>query len=92
MKLKIEENWTSSWTVAGRKTSAVAFIVLILNANFWLLKRFFGEECPQWAVWIFILGAVGALLGFLMMLPGLLNPKIINDNSSEDSESTNRED
>jgi hypothetical protein len=89
---KNDENWTAKLTIAGRKIAATAFIVLILNANFWLIKRFTGEDIPQWASWIFVLGVAGAFGGFILMLPGLLNPPKVLDSAIDDLENTKHRD
>ena len=92
MALNYDESWTAKFTVVGRKVAAIGFIVLILNANFWLIKRFVGEDTPQWATWIFLLGAAGAFGGFILMLPGLLNRPKIHDSTSDNSENTTHPD
>lgn len=92
MAFKNDENWTAKLMLAGRKIAAMAFIVLILNANFWLIKRYIGGDIPQWATWIFLLGVAGAFSGFILMLPGLLNPPKILDSAVDDLENTNHPD
>jgi purine-cytosine permease-like protein len=91
MMSKNYENLMVRLTTAGRKLTAIAFILLILIANFWLIKRFTGEANPQWTEWIFFLGASAALVGFLLMVPGWLNPQLTNDNSGDDLESDKSE-
>ena len=74
-------------TMAGKKVTAVSFILLILIANFWLIKRFTGEAVASWSQDLFYLGVCGAGFGFLLMVPGLIYPPVITDDSSENSES-----
>ncbi len=75
-------------TMAGKKITALAFILLILVANFWLIKRFTGEPLASWSQDLFYLGVCGAGLGFLLMVPGWLYAPVISTNSSETDENT----
>ena len=79
-------------TVAGRKVTALSFILLILIANFWLIKRFTGEPVASWSQDFFYIGVCGAGLGFLLMLPGWIYPPVINDDSSEKTETPKQDD
>jgi hypothetical protein len=69
--------------IIGRKTTAASFILLIGVANYWLIQRFTGHESSEWSLQLFILGAIAAGLGFLMMVPEWVKPSKLMQESSE---------
>jgi hypothetical protein len=70
----------------GRRVTALAFIVMLLVANFWFIFRFTGEAFPEWTHNLFFTCVFFVAVGFFMMLPGWLNPSKIRIESHEDSE------
>ena len=78
-------------TVAGKKVTACSFILLILIANFWVIKRFTGEPVASWSQDLFYFGVFGAALGFLLMVPGWIYPTVIADDSPENPENAKQD-
>jgi hypothetical protein len=70
----------------GKKIAAVAFIVLILVGNVWLIYRFTGGIFPQWSVLLFGLAIAVAFTGGLLMVPELIWPTEITEESQENLE------
>lgn len=78
------QNSTQFLFVAGRKVTAVSFIVLIVIANVWFIYRLTGETMPVWTAFLFLPGIMGVLVGFFMMLPGWLNPSKLHGEEGQD--------
>lgn len=85
------QNSTQSLFVAGRKVTAVSFIVLIVVANVWFIYRLTGETMPEWTSFLFVPGVLGVLLGFFMMLPGWLNPSKLQREEAQDADYDNND-
>jgi hypothetical protein len=83
---KRSKNSTQFLFVAGRKVTAISFILLILIANVWFIYRLTGETMPEWTSFLFFPGVLGVLLGFFMMAPGWLNPSKLHQEQAEDAE------
>ena len=66
--------------------TALAFIVMLLVANFWFIRRFTGESFPEWTHYLFFGGVFFVAVGFFLMVPGWLNPSKIQIESDKDSE------
>lgn len=80
------QNSTQGLFLAGRKVTAVSFIILILIANVWFIYRLTGETLPEWTSFLFFPGVLGVLLGFFMMLPGWLNPSKLQREEAQDAD------
>jgi tellurite resistance protein TehA-like permease len=67
----------------GKKIAAIAFIVLILVGNVWLIYRFTGDLFPQWSIVLFASAVVAAFIGGLLMIPELIWPSEITDEKQD---------
>lgn len=80
------ESFISRLFVLGRKITASAFVVMLLVANFWFIRRFTGEPFPEWTHYLFVTCVFFVAMGFFLMIPGWLNPSKIQIESDKDSE------
>jgi hypothetical protein len=70
----------------GKKIAAVAFIVLILIGNLWLIYRFTGGTFPQWSVMVFGAAVAAAFAGGVLMIPAAIWPPEIKDETDDISD------
>lgn len=56
----------------ARRIVAVAFILLVVLGNIWLMSMFTGSEAPAWTAYGFFVCIALAAVGGLGMVPGLL--------------------
>jgi hypothetical protein len=76
---------THKLQIFGKKLTAVAFIFLILIGNIWVIYRFTGETLPPWTTDFFAGGVFFVFVGFLLMVPGWINPSGLIAENPEDS-------
>lgn len=84
-KFKKEEIVFGLYT-AGRKVVAVSFIWLILVANFWFILRLTNKPFPQWSELLFVIGILGVVIGFFLMIPKWIKPLKPVAETDEDSD------
>jgi hypothetical protein len=75
---------------AGRKVVAVSFIWLILVANFWFILRVTNKPFPEWSERMFMMGVLGVVIGFFLMIPRWINPSKSLAETDEDLDDSNR--
>ena len=87
-KLEKKEIVFSLYT-GGRKVVAVSFIWLILVANFWFILRLTHKPFPEWSERMFVMGVLGVVIGFLLMIPRWINPLKSAEETDEDLDDSN---
>ena len=87
-KLAKKEIVLSLYT-AGRKVAAVSFIWLILVANFWFILRVTNKPFPEWSERMFVIGVLGVVLGFFLMIPQWVKPSEPVTETDEDLDNSN---
>ena len=90
MKKLAKKEIVLSLYTAGRKVAAVSFIWLILVANFWFILRVTNKPFPEWSERMFMMGVLGVVIGFFLMIPRWINPLKYLAETDEDLDDSNR--